>query len=171
MKPAQIVNRVDELLALGEAVRATFRSAGSGASFSYADEGKTNGFRAAALSFIESQFGRSHTHYVELSRAMSGHVDNHVNSGIAILNAIRGEITGGWLSSVRSLVAAEIFSDFLEMATHLLESGYKDASAVILGSVLEEHLRQLAMQASIATDRETDDVLVPKKADLLTLNW
>ena len=34
-------------------------------------------------------------------------------------------------------------NDFLDMAYHLLENDYKDASAVMIGSVLEEHLRQL----------------------------
>lgn len=166
MKPAHILGRVDELLALGKEVQATLRPV-PGVSWRDVDEGKIKGFRAAVLSFIERQYGRDHTHYIEFSKAVSGHHENHIASGLAILSAIRGEISGGWLVSVKSLIAAEIFSDFLEMASHLLSAGYKDAAAVMIGSVLEEHLRQLAMSAGISVERETDGLPVPKKADLL----
>ena len=166
MKPVAAIQRLDELLALGEGVKRTLRQA-SGASFQIADEGKSRGFRAAALSFIEREFGQDHTYYLEFSKSTSGHYDNHLESGLAILSAIRGEFAGGWLVSVKALVAAEIFSDFLEMAAHLLSSGYKDASAVIRGSVLEEHIRRLAAAAGISAEREVDGESKPKKADLL----
>jgi hypothetical protein len=37
------------------------------------------------------------------------------------------------------------------MAEHLLDEHYKDVAEVIIGSVLEEHLRQLAVTKGIAT--------------------
>lgn len=133
----------------------------------HADLGTSRGFRAAALSFIERHFGRGHTYYFEFSNKVSENHDSHIRTGIAILQAIRSEIAGGWLSSVKTLVTAEIFSDFLEMTAHLLSTGYKDPAAVMIGSVLEEHLRQLARSAGIDVNRETDGVFVPKKAELL----
>ncbi len=48
-----------------------------------------------------------------------------------------------------ALVRADVFDDFLEMADHLLTSGYKDPSAVIVGAVLEEHLRRLCARHAI----------------------
>jgi hypothetical protein len=48
------------------------------------------------------------------------------------------------MATVEELVHADLFADFLEMASELLAKGYKDAAAVITGSVLEEHLRKLA---------------------------
>lgn len=166
MKPSQILNRVDELIAMGNEVHGTLHGV-QGASFRIADAGKTRGFRTAVLSFIERQFGKEHTHYIEFSKAVSSYHDESIESGIAILAAIRSEISGGWLTSVKSLVSAEIFSDFLEMAEHLLSSGYKDAAAVMVGSVLEEHLRQLARSSGVPIEREATGDLVPKKADLL----
>lgn len=166
MKPEDVLRRIDELTELGKGVLATKRQV-SGASFKQVDHGLIKGFRAAVLSFIEQQYGASHTHYNEFSSAVSGHFDSHIDSGMAILSAIRGEIAGGWLDGVKSLVAAEIFSDFLEMAEHLLAAGYKDAAAVMIGSVLEEHLRQLAVSNGVPYVREIDDVQVPKKADAL----
>lgn len=166
MKPSRILDRIDELLALGNKVHETLCPV-QGASFRTANPGRTRGFRTAVLSFIERQFGREHTYYAEFSKAVSGPHDNQIESGMAILFAMRDEVAGGWLASVKSLVAAEIFSDFLEMATHLLSAGYKDAAAIMIGSVLEEHLRQLAAGAGIPVEREIDGSLVAKKADLL----
>jgi len=67
--------------------------------------------------------------------------------------------------SVKKLVSAEIFSDFLEMAAHLLAQDYKDPAAVMIGSVLEENLRQLCHSAGIETEIEKDGILIPKSAD------
>ena len=41
------------------------------------------------------------------------------------------------------LVSASVFSDFLEMAEHLLDSGYKDPAASLIGAVLEDSLRRM----------------------------
>ena len=70
-------------------------------------------------------------------------------------------------SLLKGLISAEIFSDFIEMAQHLLSQNYKDPAAVIAGSVLEEHLRQLAISNGVEIEVETDGVLRPKKADRL----
>jgi hypothetical protein len=48
------------------------------------------------------------------------------------------------LISFRKLVTAEVFSDFLDMAEHLLANGYKDPSASLIGAVLEIGLRDIA---------------------------
>ena len=54
------------------------------------------------------------------------------------------------------------------MADHLLQQGYKDPAAVIIGSVLEEHLRQLCNANSISTEfKNNKGILIPKKADRL----
>ena len=53
------------------------------------------------------------------------------------------------------------------MAHHLVESGYKDAGAVIAGSSLEGHLRQLAKKSSVDTVRASASGDAPKTADLL----
>jgi hypothetical protein len=52
----------------------------------------------------------------------------------------------------------------MEMAKHLLDESYKDAAAVMIGSVLEEHLRQLCARFDIAT---VDASARPRKASAL----
>ena len=85
-----------------------------------------------------------------------------------ILIAAKEELIGGWFHTTRSLVAAELFSDFLQMAEHLLAEGYKDPAAVMAGGVLEEHLRQLSTKAGVAltyVNQKGDTVF--KKAEQL----
>lgn len=53
------------------------------------------------------------------------------------------------------------------MAAHLLEQDYKDPAAVVIGSVLEENLRQLCHSAGVETEIKKDGALIPKKADRL----
>jgi hypothetical protein len=53
------------------------------------------------------------------------------------------------------------------MAEHLLDEKYKDAAAVVAGSVLEEHLRQLCLSASVPVEDSPRGKVVPRKADTL----
>lgn len=53
------------------------------------------------------------------------------------------------------------------MAEHLLSEQYKDPAAVMVGGVLEEHLRQLAAKAGVAVTDMKDGKEVPRKAESL----
>lgn len=82
---------------------------------------------------------------------------------VGILKALRSDYAAGYFQTVEALIHAEIFADFIEMAEYLLSQKYKDPAAVIVGSVLEEHLRKLCGKHSVATSSGTS----PKKADAL----
>ena len=84
---------------------------------------------------------------------------------ISILEALRETIAADYLDTAAELIHASVFADFLEMAQHLLDEGYKDASAVIAGSSLEAHLRQLCPKHGIDTTITTSSGLKPKNAD------
>lgn len=133
----------------------------------FVDSTKFSGLRASVLSFIAMVYSKDHSHYSEFNEAARGNYESCAKQGHGILLAIQDEIDGGWIFSVKKLVSAEIFSDFLEMAEHLLEQDYKDPAAVMIGSVLEENLRQLCHSAGIETEIEKDGTPVPKKADQL----
>ncbi|MDY0341464.1 MAG: hypothetical protein RBS17_09685 [Coriobacteriia bacterium] len=85
------------------------------------------------------------------------------NRLVGVLHSLRADVDGGYLETVAQLIHGEVFSDFLEMADHLCEEGYKDAAAVIAGSALESHLRALAVRTGV--DWETEGR--PHKADRL----
>ena len=163
----RLLQRIDQLKDQGVAVLSTSRLVDHHYGISHVDSPAMTGFRIACLSFIERVYGKSHPHFVGVEKMASGYDQKDAQAAIEILKAIRDEIDGDWLFSVRQLVSAELFSDFIDMATHLLEEGYKDAAAVMLGSVLEEHLRQLAIHNQIATTQETNDGERPLKTDRL----
>lgn len=68
---------------------------------------------------------------------------------LGVLEAIKYELENGLINKIRSIIQADIFSDFLSMGEHLLKEGYKDAAAVIIGSVLEDALRKMAIENGI----------------------
>ena len=82
-----------------------------------------------------------------------------------VITSLRKDLLSGYIANLTELIHGELFADFLDMALHLLKEGYKDAAAVIAGSALESHLRQLCIKAGIETETERDDKIQPKKAD------
>ncbi len=47
-----------------------------------------------------------------------------------VVDSLRVDVAAGYLETQKELVHGELFSDFLEMAQHLLDEDYKDAAAV-----------------------------------------
>lgn len=87
---------------------------------------------------------------------------------IGIATALKSDLQDGYLASLSELVHGEIFSSYLQMAEYLLAEGFKDAAAVIAGSTLEAHLRQLCVKHGIDTEhRGADGSDRPKKASQL----
>lgn len=82
--------------------------------------------RAKGFTFIHSN---NYAHLCEIWGALKG---------------LRHAVDAGLLQDLTRLVQADIFADFLEMAEHLLSERYKDASAVLIGGVLEDALRKLS---------------------------
>lgn len=81
-----------------------------------------------------------------------------------ILSALRDDYESGRLAGIAELIHADLFSDMLSMAQYFIDDGYKDAAAVIAGSVLEEHLRKLCDKFGMpAVDAQGH----PKKASLI----
>jgi len=78
-----------------------------------------------------------------------------------ILASLRQDMALGRLKTFAELVHADVFSDLLDMAAHLLEENYKDASAVMIGGVLEGHLAKLCEKHGLS--REVNGR--PKKAE------
>lgn len=166
MKIDDISRRIDELIREGARVRLTEKQwqSGSGSSVNVP---AFHAFQTACLSLILNIFGNKHPYYVQFEQHVVGASGSATNTGIALMQAIKAEIDGGWLFTTKGLVSAEIFSDFLDMASYLLSEGYKDAAAVMIGSVLEEHLRQLCQQHEVPIIFQKDGKDIAKKADAL----
>ena len=159
------IKRADELISLGESVFKTRRNSNG---FRFVDPTPFHNFRSASLSFFLNSFRKDHPYYTEFDKHVKEPNPGHVEDGLGILRAARDEMQGGWTTTVKGIVSAEIFSDFLEMASYLLTEGYKDAAAVMIGSLLEEHLRQLCRKAGIDLEVvKPDGSKVSKKSDTL----
>ena len=69
---------------------------------------------------------------------------------LSILKAVKLDIEAGCFFDQDLLITADAFGDILEQAEHLLNEKYKDASAVLIGAVLEAALRKLCDKNGIA---------------------
>ena len=95
------------------------------------------------------------TSYAEQANAIfHDHVPSRYYSAhrplAGVLRSLRQAYEQGYLSTVQQLVHADLFADFLEMAEYLLLARFKDAAAVLIGGVLEEHLRKLCLKHGLA---------------------
>ena len=132
------------------------------------DQGKVATTELLALmSAAVERLAPLNSHYVTSVRAKFDKVGPTSAAAIPFvagtLYALRTAYADGYLALFAELIHANLFSDFLEMSEHLLSEGYKDPSAVLIGSVLEEHLRQLSAKAGISVENNGRQ----KKADAL----
>jgi hypothetical protein len=158
-----ILNKVNELIQLAD------NTLLSSSSFNgdQADYGLYTNFRTSSLSFLLKTYQINHPYYNEFNKNCCNSYKSSINSGKAILEAVKNEIETGWYNSLKGIISAEIFSDFLDMAEYLLNEGYKDASAVMIGSVLEGHLRQLCTKNGLGITEIKNDKPVSKKTETM----
>lgn len=164
MKLEDLIHRVEMLITQANTVLKTERKTEWS---NYVDAELFSKFRSSALSFLASIYGTSHHYYVEFEKKVAHPDPHYTKQGRGILSAVRDEMAGGWLVSAKGLISAEIFADFLEMAEYLLSEDYKDAAAVMIGSVLEEHLRQLCQKHGVDIVFIRDGETKPKRANAL----
>lgn len=108
---------------------------------------------------IRKLYGENSQHFENYNRAISieGFYTIHSNwyghisqvQGIAL--TVKHDIENDLLVTIKGLLQAEIFADFLEIGEHLLAEGYKDAAAVTIGAVLEDGLRKLCDKNGVLT--------------------
>jgi len=133
-----------------------------GTSSAYASDFQAIATRLKAAILRLSPPGGEYAHRAaKFDEARPGYAAEHLNG---VLLALRADLAAGYVQGLAELLHAEVFSDFLEMADELQRAGYKDAAAVIAGSVLEEHVRKLATKAGLIIEKADG---TPKKADAL----
>src|SRR5262249_41501876 len=125
----ELCARVDELLE--KYGHLSVEHGGSVPSF-YAEGPLTEG-RTQSLVVLTSLLGPDHLYVKSFAEIKGSYVDD-VAARAGILRAVREDIAGGHLSSIRRLVSAEVFTDFLDIADHLNAEGYLHAAASIAGA-------------------------------------
>jgi hypothetical protein len=151
----EVLIRLNELISAGEGItgRAT-RTAGQ--YFRLLNHGEFYGWRARSISALSDIVGDNHTYAKEFAKTCQSAGDaTDRDAGVEILKSLKADIQAGHLRKLSNLISAEVFGDFLEMAQHLLDQGYKDPAASLTGAVLEDGLRRIARNHDIrVADRD-----------------
>jgi hypothetical protein len=117
------------------------------------EDHEVTGFNSSCLAFIQRAVGPDNAYYKQALEVVGNNSGISWNGNIprlyGIALSVKRDIEHGYLIRTKELISAELFSDFIEMADHLLSEGYKDAAAVLLGGVLETHLKKLAQTNDI----------------------
>lgn len=131
-------------------------------------------FCSSAVSAIENATGRDSSRANQARRCADDFynmpaVGNPVSGRFlaqlkGIVDDLRSALMAGHLVAYGELIRSEVFGDVLDMASHLLDEGYKDPAAVIAGTALEIHMRELCKKASIPISVTKGTDVVPKRA-------
>jgi len=142
-------------------------------------EQEVRALQTRCLASIVRVASKSSIYYETANRIISSNEDpwTQLAGLVGVVESLHSDLCKGYLKTLEELIHSDVFSDFLEMAEHLTDTGYKDAGAVIAGSTLEAHLRKLAEKhnvASVVGDKpvkaETLNVEITKKGGYLTLD-
>ena len=145
-----ITQEIEEIIATGEKLAAA--ASASKLALGHERVQELTSITARGGQLIARLYG-SDSHYFQTFKAatqvqyfniMHSRCYRHVADMVGIFKAVEHDIKSGMLANFRSLIQAEVFTDFLDMAEHFLREDYKDAAAVLLGAVLEDSLRKVA---------------------------
>lgn len=149
-----VLARVDMLIQQGQAI--TVRQARQLESL---DQAAFYAWRTRTIAALEQIVGPNHVYTKQFAvRVRSSTSTSSKPIGIAILQSLHDDIQNGYFRQVSDLITAEVFSDFLEMADHLLQNSYKDPAASLCGSVLEDGRRRLVAKTEGITVSKGDDL-------------
>lgn len=152
-----LISEIDELVVIAEKLSRDASRSGSMLGAERIEELSAVASRGGQL--IRRLYGQDSQYQHNLQKvldtqhftSMHSEYFEHISELVGILKGVQHDIKSGLVSDLRRLLNAEIFADFLDMSEHLLNEGYKDAAAVILGSVLEDSLRKLADGSGVLT--------------------
>ena len=107
------------------------------------DEHALLNWKTRATHLISAACGESSEHFKLFKQQQTGFYGTNLDTlrnMLAVLRAAQEDFDGGYLTKIQVLVQAELFDSELEQASELLKNGFKMASAVVAGVVLETAL-------------------------------
>jgi hypothetical protein len=153
--------RFDELNRQADAVKNTKQRKQSGlhngSSYESVDHDMLLGWCVKVRNLLVSACGRDSEHFKSFVEAEKPLLYEENPFRLARLHSVflaaKEDFEGGYLTSVKNLVEAEVFSSELDQARELLVTGYRAPAAVVSGVVLETNLRNLCKARGIATGK------------------
>lgn len=154
----KLVERIDQLLQKADKVRATHKpNPPNVIGFPTLSADAFFEWKSGVENLISRIVCEDSSYYDNFQNQVKKGYVSHLNSGVGILRALREDLELGYLEKIQDLIIAEVFTDFLDIAEHLLVNGYKDPSASLIGAVLEDGLRKIAVKNNI-TVKSNDDI-------------
>lgn len=148
--------RLEELIATGERIKATSRTVGGqqGMTFTipedHVNSDQAHQWTMSVLTVLKSAFGEDSDNYQQVKANLSFcSMYGHFSVILSFVKAALDDLKGGYFFEKKALLEAEVFSDLMEQAEELQKNGYKDAAAVLAGSILEKHMRSMCARRSI----------------------
>jgi hypothetical protein len=147
----KVLDRLDELIELGRKVLATRRApAPNHMTSDFVDIQLANQWLTSCLSLVARVFGEDSVHYKHFNSQFNNYPKcPNVSQAFGVPLAAKEDYEKEALFEIKELVTAELFTDFLEQAEHLVASGYYGPAAVIAGAVLEDGLRKACLREGI----------------------
>ena len=147
----KLLEQIDYFLTLSKEVLNT------GGEWGHLDGAKFHEWKTGVENLIKKIAGERSDFYKDtLKNVRVCHISS-VEAGIGILKGLKNALEQGLLGEIEDLVRAEVFTDFLETAEHLLERGHKDPAAFLVGTVLENGLRRIAGKHNVAV-KDNDNI-------------
>lgn len=159
----KILNRYEQLIDEAESIKSLIKKEYSEYSGSYDDLGEDGNaqylqWKVKVKSLLNLSCGENSVHCKEFALAeevQSFDTNPRVLKRLLpVLIAAYDDLKNGFLVSFKQIVQAEVFDNELEQAKSLLESGYKNPSAVIAGVVLETAIKELSLNHGIELERK-----------------
>jgi len=147
----KIRKRLGELTVMGEEVLATRRPPPPNVfAPDSVDSEKSYQWATSTQYLLGKVFGENSEYYKNfLSQTHDDLTFSRARQAQGVLKAAKIDFENEQLFSIRRLIEAEMFDDFLDQATQLLVAGYHGPAAVIAGCVLEDGLRKLCLTKGI----------------------
>jgi HEPN domain-containing protein len=144
----KILQRMNDLIALGESVLGTKRNPPSNSIGFDSSINSQDGYQwfTSVQNLLVRVFGAESEHYKNFTQQnVKGLTYSPVYRAQGILKSAKDDYEHGHLFELKKVIEAELFDDFLEQASSLLEAGYYQPAAVIAGCVLEDALRKMCI--------------------------
>lgn len=132
---------------------------------------------SGAKNLLNQLLGRSSEYYNAIEKILTDEISSldtskdTVERIYGLLHTVKDELNAGYMDNLSELVHSDIFSNYFEMAEELLAKSYKDAAAVIIGTSLEVHLKNLSNKNSIPIEtKNSKGNLIKKSANIINLD-
>ncbi len=140
-----------EIQAITSAIR---RQQGELGEYDVIDDELALTWKVKAKNLLVSACGKESQHYHEFIEAEKIRAFDSTAASFkrmkSVFIAAMDDYKGGYLTSIKNLIQADVFDSELEQAEELLSNGYKLAAAVISGVVLETTLRNLCTREGLS---------------------